>query len=161
MQIQFNWRLQKQTDLDIHCLQRHGISGLSRTRDQNFPWSCFHSPCVIMMVHILQCKLVLMFSFTYCQPSLPTLDKMTKFVLMIIWLARNLTEVLTVNGKSCKNIVFNTSKSYDWGDFNKYLKHLFYEEIRIKQDLYNISLCSFRILYYSNFISMTTSFVAS
>ena len=32
MQIQINWLPQKPTDLDLHCLQRQGISGLSRTR---------------------------------------------------------------------------------------------------------------------------------
>ena len=30
MQIQISWLLQKPTDLDLHCLQRQGISGLSR-----------------------------------------------------------------------------------------------------------------------------------
>ena len=32
VQIQISWLLQKPTDLDLHCLQRHGISGFSRTR---------------------------------------------------------------------------------------------------------------------------------
>ena len=32
MQIQINWLLQKPTDLDLHCLQRQGISRFSRTR---------------------------------------------------------------------------------------------------------------------------------
>ena len=32
MQIQIRWLLQKPTDLDLHCLQRQGISGFSRTR---------------------------------------------------------------------------------------------------------------------------------
>ena len=32
VQIQISWLLQKPTDLDLHCLQRQGISGLSRTR---------------------------------------------------------------------------------------------------------------------------------
>ena len=31
-QIQISWLLQKPTDLDLHCLQRQGISRLSRTR---------------------------------------------------------------------------------------------------------------------------------
>ena len=34
MQIQISWLLQKPTDLDLHCLQRQGISGFSRTRDK-------------------------------------------------------------------------------------------------------------------------------
>ena len=32
MQIQIRWLLQKPSDLDLHCLQRQGISGFSRTR---------------------------------------------------------------------------------------------------------------------------------
>ena len=32
MQILISWLLQKPTDLDLHCLQRQCISGLSRTR---------------------------------------------------------------------------------------------------------------------------------
>ena len=32
MEIQISWFLQKPTDLDLHCLQRQGISGFSRTR---------------------------------------------------------------------------------------------------------------------------------
>ena len=32
MQVQISWLLQKPTDLDLHCLQRQGISGVSRTR---------------------------------------------------------------------------------------------------------------------------------
>ena len=30
--IQISWLLQKPTDLDLHCLQRQGVSGFSRTR---------------------------------------------------------------------------------------------------------------------------------
>ena len=32
VQIQISWLLQKPTDLDLHCLQRQGIQGFSRTR---------------------------------------------------------------------------------------------------------------------------------
>ena len=32
VQIQISWLLQKPIDLDLHCLQRQGISGFSRTR---------------------------------------------------------------------------------------------------------------------------------
>ena len=32
MQTQISWLLQKPADLDLHCLQRQGISGFSRTR---------------------------------------------------------------------------------------------------------------------------------
>ena len=31
MQIQISWLLKKPTDLDLHCLQRQGISRFSRT----------------------------------------------------------------------------------------------------------------------------------
>ena len=36
VQIQSSWFLQKPTDLDLHCLQRQGISGFSRTRVNGF-----------------------------------------------------------------------------------------------------------------------------
>ena len=36
MQIQISWLLQKPTDLDLHCLQRHGIYGFSSTRVNKF-----------------------------------------------------------------------------------------------------------------------------
>ena len=32
MQIQIGWLLQKSADLDLHCLQRQGIFGFSKTR---------------------------------------------------------------------------------------------------------------------------------
>ena len=32
VQIQISWLLMKPTDLDLHCLQKQGISGFSRTR---------------------------------------------------------------------------------------------------------------------------------
>ena len=32
MQIKISWLFQKPTDLDLHCLQRQGISGFSRTK---------------------------------------------------------------------------------------------------------------------------------
>ena len=36
MKIQISWLLQKPTDLDLHRLQRQGISGFSRTRVQRY-----------------------------------------------------------------------------------------------------------------------------
>ena len=39
----------------------------------------------------------------------------------------------------------------------KYPKHMFHEEIKIKQGLSNISFCPLRILYNSKFIIMTAS----
>ena len=35
VQIQISWLLKKPTDLDLHCLQRQGLSGFSRTRVNN------------------------------------------------------------------------------------------------------------------------------
>ena len=32
VQIQISWLLKKPTDLDLHCLQKQGISGFSRTK---------------------------------------------------------------------------------------------------------------------------------
>ena len=44
------------------------------------------------------------------------------------------------------------------GNSNKYPKHMFYEEIRIKQGLSCISFCPLRILQNSKFIIMATFF---
>ena len=46
VQIQISWLLQKPTDLDLHCLQRQGMSGISRTRvnrvwSGTFIWSAY------------------------------------------------------------------------------------------------------------------------
>ena len=35
VKIQISWLLQKPTDLDLHCLQKEGTSGFSRTRVNN------------------------------------------------------------------------------------------------------------------------------
>ena len=43
------------------------------------------------------------------------------------------------------------------GDSNKYPKHIFYEEIRVKQGLPYILFCPLRILCNSKFILMETS----
>ena len=42
MQIQITWLLQKPTDLDLHCLQRQGTSGFSRTM---VSWTIIHRGC--------------------------------------------------------------------------------------------------------------------
>ena len=42
-------------------------------------------------------------------------------------------------------------------DSNKYPKHMFYEEIIIKQGLSYISICPVRIIYNRKFILMATS----
>ena len=48
-------------------------------------------------------------------------------------------------------------ESPHWGDSNKYPKHTFCQETRIKQGLSYVSLCLFRILYNSKFILVATS----
>ena len=70
---------------------------------------------------------------------------------------------MTVNVKLCKNIAFiNVCFGYllespHRGDSNKYPKHRFYKEIRIKQGLSYISFCPLMVLYNSKFILMATS----
>ena len=59
--------------------------------------------------------------------------------------------------KSSSNICFgHLLELPQTGDSNKYPKHMFYEEIRIKQGLSYISFCPLRILYNSEFILMAT-----
>ena len=61
--------------------------------------------------------------------------------------------------KSSSNLCFGyLLESPQRGDSNKYPKHMFYEEIRIKQGLSNILFCPLRILYNSKFIRMATFF---
>ena len=55
--------------------------------------------------------------------------------------------------KSSSNMCFG----YQRGDSNKYPKHMFYEEIRIKQGVFYLSFCPLNILYNSKFIIMATS----
>ena len=43
------------------------------------------------------------------------------------------------------------------GDSNKYPKHMFYEEIRIKQDRLYTLFCPLRILYNSKFVLMAAA----
>ena len=43
-----------------------------------------------------------------------------------------------------------------WGDSNKYPKHMFYEEIRIKQGFSYISFYPLRILYNSKLVLMAS-----
>ena len=59
--------------------------------------------------------------------------------------------------KSSSNICFGYLLELPQrGNSNKYPKHMFYEEIRIKQGLSYISFCPLRILYISKFIIMAT-----
>ena len=90
---------------------------------------------------------------------------MTKFVIMTIWMSWN----LCLRGdsweirqeyciKSSSNLCFGyLLESPHWGNSNKYPKHMFCEETRIKQGLSYISFCPLRILYNSKFILMATS----
>ena len=43
MQIQISWLLQKPTDLDLHCLLKQAISGVSRSRVRVRRMTCFPS----------------------------------------------------------------------------------------------------------------------
>ena len=47
-------------------------------------------------------------------------------------------------------------ESPHWGDSNRYPKHMFYAEIRIKQGIFNIQFYPLWILYSSKFITMAT-----
>ena len=59
--------------------------------------------------------------------------------------------------KSSSNICFGyLLESPQRGDSNKYPKHMFYEEIRIKQGLSYISFCPLKILNNSKFIIVAT-----
>ena len=59
--------------------------------------------------------------------------------------------------KSSSNICFGRLlESPQRGDSNRYRKHMFYEEIRIKQGFFHILFCPLRILYNSKFIIMAT-----
>ena len=55
MQIQISWLLKKPTDLDLHCLQRQGISGFSRTRVKGFHPSVY--PSKLCLGHIFLCSI--------------------------------------------------------------------------------------------------------
>ena len=97
---------------------------------------------------------------------IPTLDTTTKFVIMTIWMSRNLRSrggswweiVQEYCIRISSNICFGyLLESPHWGDSNKYPKHMLYEEIRIKQCLSYISFCPLRILYNSKVIIMATS----
>ena len=93
----------------------------------------------------------------YRQPSL--YRHSTQFAIMICDFHEIFARAVTICHKLCKNIVFNTLnicfgyllESPQWGDSSKYPKHMFYEEIKTKQE------CSLSILYNSKFILMATS----
>ena len=112
--------------------------------------------CVIMLWRKVQWNLFI-----------TTLDTTTKFVILTIWLAQKPS---LKRWKWSRNyagtLLFNTSSNICFGYFlelphrgnsNKYPKHMFYEEIRIKHSICCISFCSLRILYNSKFILMAIS----
>ena len=89
-----------------------------------------------------------------------------QFVVMTIWLSRNLRSRGDSQWEIRKEYCIKTSsnicfgyllESPHWGDSNKYPKHMLYEGIRIKQGLSYVSFSSLRILYNSKFILMTAS----
>ena len=50
MQILISWLLQKPNDLDLHCLQRQGISRFSRTRGNDIVFTLnIQAPAVITL----------------------------------------------------------------------------------------------------------------
>ena len=64
--------------------------------------------------------------------------------------------------KSSSNICFGyVLESPQRGDSNKYPKHMFYEEIRIKRGFFYLSFCPLKNLYNSKFIIMATSLGAN
>ena len=52
MQIQISWLLKKPADLDLHCLQRQGISWFSKTRVNFQNSSVLVMFCVVVHIHI-------------------------------------------------------------------------------------------------------------
>ena len=101
------------------------------------------------------------------QSFIPTLNTMTKFVILTIWHARkpSLKRWQLIRNYA-GTLLFNTSSNIcfeyllelpHWCNSNKYPKHTFYEEIKIKYGICCISLCSLRILYNSKFILMAIS----
>ena len=48
VQIQISWLLKKPTDLDLHCLQKQGISLFSRTRVKVILFATFYSSSLIV-----------------------------------------------------------------------------------------------------------------
>ena len=98
---------------------------------------------------------------------IPTLDTITKFVIQTIWLAEkpSLKRWQLIRNHA-GTLLFNTSSYVCFryllepphrGHSNKYPKHTFFEEIRIKHCICCISFCSLRILYNSKFILMAIS----
>ena len=57
MQIQISWLLQKPTDLDLQCLQRQGIFGLSMTRVNLFSMASYYGASISEVKPIFKCWL--------------------------------------------------------------------------------------------------------
>ena len=63
-----------------------------------------------------------------------------------------------IKNKTSSNIFLDYLLDWPhWGNSNKYPKHMFYEEIRIKQGLSYITFCPLRILYNCKLILMAIS----
>ena len=71
---------------------------------------------------------------------------MTKFVILTIWMSRNLRSrgdsYWEIMQEHCIRISSNICFGYllelpHWGNSNKYPKYMFYEEVRIKQGFFN------------------------
>ena len=63
MQIQISWLLQKPTDLDLHCLQRQGISGFSSWRIKETYLSGYLLNVAIMIIICSECIYSLLWWF--------------------------------------------------------------------------------------------------
>ena len=99
---------------------------------------------------------------------MPTRDTTTKFLILTIWLLwrnfslkrwqliRNYEWTLLLNTSS-KLYFGYLLESPHRGDSNKYSKHTFCEEIRIKHGICCISFFSLWILYNSKFVLMAIS----
>ena len=112
------------------------------------------------------CFAIVLFSGLHIQRTLfiPTLGTTTKFVIMTIWLSRNLrlrrNNLSQIMQEYCiwyLHIFWIFVRIAQWGDSNKYPKHMYCEKIRINHGLYYISFRPLRILYKSKFIIMAIS----
>ena len=128
---------------------------------------CFFCCCFFFLFFFFFFFFCFFFLLLLLQSTLfiPTLDTTTKFVIMTIWKSRNprsrgdsYWEIMQEYYiKISSNICFGyLLESPYWGDSNKYTKHIFYEEIRIKQGPSYISFCPLRILYNSKIILIAT-----
>ena len=81
MQIQISWLLKKPTDLDLHCLQRQGISGFIRTRVKYFKQ---HYVCTQIKICLNQIDKVLVFNLKVLHHVIYFLISTRKYVQVLI-----------------------------------------------------------------------------